>query len=652
MRLVIFIILLVSFSNLTFGQTFLNKSEVRKQHDVVTLWINDQQVAPFAYMSYLGESRYYQEVGNVGVNLFCLPAYLGDLGINSSSGINPFRPKFWIGENQYDFSAVQKDFEKLVSVKNDAKVIIRVHLDPPQWWGEKNPTEMCKLPNGETFRVSYSSEKWRTDAGIALKALMNWLKQGKYNQNVVGIHVAGGSTEEWFFHYKDHFFDLSDARQDDFRKWLKFKYKEVSLLRMAWNDTSVTFETAMESDISGKIRKQELSPKKDNTPRLDTYAYHAQIMVKNIQYFSKLVKEESDGRLLTGAFYGYHLFVHDPRRGHGSLGDLLNFPYLDYLSSPNDYRREVGIDWLPMAAIKSVQMHGKLWMAENDTRTSLTKLLKEVAPEINPPGDWYSGPIWKGPQDKRIATELLWKNAARMLAYGYGGWWFDMWGGWFSDDSYLAVFKKLNQLHLTNIQNESTKPPYQPEVVLVVDEKLQFFDHSNGSITGKILSNRYALGISGTSFDIVLRSDLDSLKTKNYKLIWYLGLHELSKNETQTIHELNAKTNISIQTDPLGSTVYKNSDMTAALKNRVVWSSEQLREAFGQANVHIFSDQDDVVYAGRNWLSIHSKVAGKRVIQLPGNWQLHDIKTDEAIPASKTLTMEMQEGETLLFRVK
>jgi len=78
-------------------------------------------------------------------------------------------------------------------------------------------------------------------------------------------------------------------------------------------------------------------------------------MVDNIAYFSKIVKEKSNGNLLTGAFYGYHYFVSDPRRGHGALAKLLECEYLDYLSSPNVYNRVPGEDWPPMAAVQSVQ---------------------------------------------------------------------------------------------------------------------------------------------------------------------------------------------------------------------------------------------------------------------------------------------------------
>lgn len=649
MRTILITLILGFYLQTSFGQSFINKADVRKENGSVGLWINNRQVPPFAYMSYLGESRYYDEVARHGLDLFCLPAYLGDLGINSMSGINPFRPTFWTGENQYDFKIIQKEFEKLISVKKDAKVIIRVHLDPPTWWLDQNPSERCALPDGKTLRVSYSSEKWRADAGKTLKALMDWLRQSDYNGNIIGIHIAGGSTEEWFYHYKDHFYDQSTARSSDFRKWLRVRYdNDLVRFRTAWGDQNITFETAEEADISGTLKGEALMEKNRNTQRLDSYDYHAQVIVGNIKYFSKIVKQESEGRLLTGAFYGYHLFVHDPRRGHGSLKELLMYPDLDYLSSPNDYRREVGLDWLPMAAIKSVQMHGKLWMAENDTRTALTKLLKEVAPEINPPGDWYSSPVWKGPQNMRISSELLWKNAARMLAYGYGGWWFDMWGGWYSDESFLSVFQSLNHLYA---KKKSGKPQYQPEVVVVVDEKLQFYDETYGKITGSILSNRYPLGITGTSFDIVLRSDLDSLKTKNYKVVWYLGLHELSEKEKRTIGGLKVKTNFSIQTTEQGSEVFQKASSVALYDKKVVWNPEELRGIFKSAQVHIFGNHNDVVYAGNGWLAIHGRQAGKRTIQLPGKWKLTNVRTNQKLIADKRLLVDLEEGETILYQI-
>jgi len=636
------------------GQSFLNTASVKNNEGLPELWINEHRVAPFAYMSYLGQSKFYKEVADQGVDIFCLPAYLGNQGINSTSGIKPFRPSFWLAENEFDFSIIQKEFEVLTQVKKDAKIIVRIHLDPPLWWEKLNPSELCRLSSGESLRVSYSSEKWRQDAGMAMQSLLTWIKHSPFNANIIGVHVAGGFTEEWFYHYKEHFYDESMARKNHFRRWLRLKYKnKVSLLKKAWQLPSVTFENAEPADISGTIKGDGLIVKKGHEWLLDSYAFHTSVMVENISYFSKLVKEHSNGQLLTGAFYGYHLFVHDPRRGHGSLSELLECPTLDYLSSPNDYRREAGVDWMPMAAIRSVQLHGKLWMAENDTRTTLTRYLKEVAPEINPQGDWYSSSVWKGPESMETSASYLWKNAGRMLAYGYGGWWFDMWGGWFSDPKLLSVFQRVNLLY-QNFEKTSKNAliMYKPEVAVVVDEKLQFYDASLGSVTGSLLANRYALGNSGTSFDIFLRSDLDSLANKGYKVIWYLGLHELTSPEKKMIRSIQLKTGVSLVTDPSGTAVYRKNRLEHRYDGRISWRPDDLRSVFSMADVHVFSSKNDVVYAGNGWLTVHCKEAGERNISVPPTWKIYDVRDErEYILHDGNFVLNAKEGDTFLFRI-
>jgi len=636
------------------GQTFLNTASVKSKQGFPELWINERKLPPFAYMSYLGQSRFYKEVADHGVEIFCLPAYLSDQGINSNSGIKPFRPSFWVGENKFDFTVIQKEFEMLTQVKKDAKVIVRIHLDPPRWWEERNPSELSRLPSGASSRVSYSSEKWRHDAGMALQSLMDWIKNSAFNSNLIGIHIAGGFTEEWFYHYKKHFYDESLVRKNHFRSWLRIKYKnKVSLLKRAWKHPSVTFENADPADISGINKGDSLIIKEGNIYLLDTYAFHTSVMVENISYFSKLVKENSDGKLLTGAFYGYHLFVFDPRRGHGSLSDLLECKTLDYLSSPNDYRRQTGVDWMPMAAIRSVQLHGKLWMAENDTRTNLTRYLKDVAPEINPEGDYYSGNVWKGPESKETSASYLWKNAGRMLAYGYGGWWFDMWGGWFSDPKFLSIFQKVNLLYeksgttTANIDNI-----YKPEVAVVVDEKLPFYDASLGRITRSLLANKYSLGNSGTSFDVFLRSDLDSLLTKKYKVIWYLGLHEQTAQEKRVVSSIQLKTNVSLVTDPGGTAVYRGNRLEQHYDKKIKWSSDDLRKLFSIGGVHIFSEKDDVVYAGNGWLMIHCKEAGKRNVRVPPTWKMYEVRYEREYTVNNgSIRVDAKEGDTFLFRI-
>ena len=176
--------------------------------------------------------------------------------------------------------------------------------------------------------------------------------------------------------------------------------------------------------------------------------------------------------------------------GHCACAKLLECEYVDYMSSPNRYLRVAGEDWPPMVAVQSIMHHGKLWLAENDTRTCLTTLLKDKAPEITPPGQ-YEAEVWHGPKDMETSVSLMWKNAGRMLAQGYGGWWFDMWGGWYDDPRLLEVIRQTKDFYAKYGSVESKA--MGAEVCVVVDEQYCFMDASYGAQIGYMLLNIFAL---------------------------------------------------------------------------------------------------------------------------------------------------------------
>lgn len=624
-------------------------SEVRMEGGVPQLFINGNPYPPYAYMSYLGEEKFYAEVAEAGLHLYNIPAYLGDRGINSSSGIGPFRPAIWTGNRRYDLSSITNDFDELLKADPLAKVIIRIHLDPPTWWEKEHPEEVCALPGGGSLRTSFFSRKWQREAGKALEYCVKWLLDSPYAAHLAGIHVAGGFTEEWFYHFRKEFYDESEVRLAGFRDWLRDKYGNKGTLRQAWKDNEVDFRTAAPADISG-TDKEKSWRKAGDQRYFDTFDFHAGTMAGHINYFSRIVKKASKGRLLTGAFYGYHYFVTDPRRGHGALANVLESPYLDYLSSPNDYRRQAGEDWPPMAAIKSVQLHGKLWLAENDTRTSVTTLLKDRAPEIDPPGDYYSSAIWHGPEDIQTSRSFLLKNLGRMLAYGYGGWWFDMWGGWFSDPELLEVIAQAQEFFKR--YPSATLEEMEPEVAVVVDERLQFRDKSYGSLTRQILGNRYALGKTGAPYDLYLRSDLDKIPPGKYKVLWLMGIPDLKEDELNMVKRCRPK--LSMQTDGNGTVIYTGqANQPQVLKENLQWTPEMLTDLWDQAGVHRYGPTGDITYAGRGWLVIHSASGGERTLKLPFPARISDPGRNVVLADNaRTVLLNLKPGATRIFRIE
>ncbi|WP_158285071.1 beta-galactosidase [Arenibacter aquaticus] len=625
-----------------------SKAEIRLDTGSPTLVIDGEIYPPYAYMSYLGEEEYYKEIAATGIHIYNIPAYLGEGGINTISGIGPFRTPIWLGEGKYDFTDLIKDFEKIIQSDPKAKVIIRFYLDPPQWWTSLYPEASAHLPNGSTFRQCFASEIWRNKTGEVLGDCLDWLLGSRYAEYLAGIHVASGFTEEWFYHPKQYQ-DQNPDRLKAFRQWLKGRYGNKEALQKAWNNISVSFENALLANIDEHAKSKEWRNLDQEQHYIDTYRFQAEVMVDNIAYFSKIVKQKSHGNLLTGAFYGYHYFVGDPRRGHGALAKLLDCPDLDYLSSPNSYNRVIGEDWPPMAAVNSVQLHGKLWLTENDTRTSITTLLKDRSNGIAPPGQYENG-VWLGPEDLKTSVSFLWKNTARMLAYGYGGWWFDMWGGWFSDPELLNVLDKTQQLYTRFPPSSGEK--MKSQVGVIVDEELSFWDPTYGHLTENLISNRYPLAKTGNSYDLFLRTDLERMSTSQYKLVWLLGLLELHSEEETRIQRLTKQGVTVLWTNGKGTNIFRPNRDQLFLEGKLKWTASELGELWEGAGVHRYIETQDVFYIGRNWMGIHTIKGGKKNITFPFKAQIIDpIKNEILTDSSSQLELVMDPKSTILLRV-
>ena len=623
-------------------------AEVRMHEGLPALYINDTLYPPFAYMSYLGEIPYYRSMAESGIHLYCFPAYLGDQGINSASGIGLFREPVWKDYNRFDFASIRQDLDKIVTADPAARIIMRIYLDPPKWWVEKNPDDACLMPDGTRFRQCFASEKWKKDTGKALLKCIRWLQKSDYAEHIVGIHVAAGSTEEWYYHEPQRN-DRNPILVTAFRSWLKDKYSgRLTDLRTAWQDSLVTFETATMIDMNCPAEDRWLKPSEERQ-RLDSYQFHSEIMADDIIYFSKIVKEATADRWLTGAFYGYHNTIVDARMGHGAFGKLLESEYVDYLSSPNRYHRVVGEDWAPMVAVQSVQHHGKLWLAENDTRTCLTTLLKDKAPGIPPPGQYETG-VWIGPEDMETSVALLWKNAGRMLAQGYGGWWFDMWGGWFDDPRLLEVIRSTQTFYsrFDPVQSDVM----DAEVCVVVDEQLCFMDATYGAKTDRLLWNMFAMAKSGVPYDHYLRTDLFSLGVEKYKTVWLMGFLELTDRETDLIETLLKRGMTVMWTGADGTHILtKNQDVYE--EGTDLYSNDRLRSIFYDAGMHIYDYSGDVLYVGRDWLCVHTVQAGEKHIDLPCEARVIDPVNDEILYRStRTIDFDMEANSTVIFRVE
>ncbi len=623
---------------------------------IPTLQIGGKTVPPFAYMSYLGREPYYRDAASTGIHLYCLPMNLGGRGINAQSGIGAFNPPLWMAENAYDLGPVFNAFKVLLNADPQALVILRLYLDPPQWWENAHPEGCCQLADGTTFRECFSSPLYREATAEAMRECLRQLSGSLYAERLIGIHVAAGGTEEWMYHRGGMLNDLNPARTTAFRIWLSDAYHcDVKALRKAWGGADITFDTAEPVDLSTAPSALRWRKTDTDQPIFDTLRFHSEQIVDDIAFFCHVVKEASDGKLLTGAFYGYHFNLPDPRFGHFALSKLLRCPDLDYLSSPNDYYRVAGEDWPPMAAVDSVQLHGKLWLAENDTRTFKTTLLKDQAPDLCPPGQYASG-VWLGPTTAEESVAFLRKNAARMLAGGYGGWWFDMWGGWFSEPRLLAVLRRTQELYAAQPPREI--PRMKAQACVIADEEFTSWDASFGQLAAPVLANRHPLGRIGAPYEFYLRTDMAAISPQvldgQYRWVWLLGVCNLSDAENALLQRWTDAGATVSRTYQEGTEIRRPQAVAPeVLPGKYQWTAAELRALARKAGVHIYDDEDDVLYAGRGWLGIHSAPGGVRQIHLPFPARIVDAFGSRMFPdVCQELPLTLAPCETVLLRVE
>ena len=237
-----------------------------------------------------------------------------------------------------------------------------------------------------------------------------------------------------------------------------------------------------------------------------------------------------------------------------------------------------------------------------------------------------------------------------MLAYGYGGWWFDMWGGWFSDPELLKVLEKTQLLH--NRFPPSLGEKMKSQVGVVVDEELSFWDPTYGQLTENILSNRYPLAKTGSAYDLFLRTDLDKLPTSQYMVVWLMGLLELNSKEEAKIKKWTKHGVTVLWTNGKGTNIFRPNGEHLFLDGKLKWSALELGELWTAAGVHRYIETDDVFYIGRNWMGIHTINGGERIIDFPYMAQIIDpIKNEVLSNSTNQLQLIMKPKSTLILRV-
>lgn len=477
----------------------MTTSYVREHNGVPTLFVNGKPFPACAYMTYLEERNRYSQFAEAGYKLFSVPVLFEGKWISKAEWYKPFHGGIFDVKNAPDFSSVEHSFSLVLEACPDALIFPRINMSMPDWWLEENPHCLDSLGNKECL----CSEKWKNDAGILLNIFLEWLEYSKYRDNIVGLQIAGGNTEEWF-HF-DHFGGCCENSMPGFRKFLKANYPECEYNGIP--DLSILDDDSFYLHKSSYVAHY--------------LEYSNKSVADAIVYFASIAKKVTDRKLAVGTFYGYTLEVASPFLGSQALETVLNCDDVDFICSPNSYIgiRDKDTEWTEMYPADSVRLHGKLCMQECDIRTHLTKLLSESSPETDPQKK-MTAPIWHGLSCKEDSLKMIEKSFLRQLKKGNGFWWFDMWGGWYDDPDIMQKMKEFREIYSESLNEPVRKK--KAEVAVIVDEEA--FRYMTDCDFRRVTYNqRKALGEVFSDYDTYDVFDFDRIKDKYSLFIFTAG---------------------------------------------------------------------------------------------------------------------------------
>ncbi len=521
------------------------------------------------------DEEYYKNLGASGVKIFFL--------ICDTEWLKP-----------HGFELFREEAEALLRVVPDAYIMLRIGMHPSPEWCEQNPDETLSYSDGlkrkmslftESYVADYpamyslASEKWRHDAGEALKATVNKVKKLPYADRIIGYFFAAGGTSEWYymtpteytaksvktdtggweqvseFEWDNVYADLSPAFKKSFSKYLKERYKTTENMQKAWHDDTVSIEEPRIPDCEGRYVingvDHDMGPKDklyansntskfpsngtnvghflDIDKRCDVFdffrAWHIGV-AESVIYFGNVVKEISPD-LLTGAFYGSAGSHRAYSMGQiGGVTNILDSGVIDFLASPGVYENRQPGGFVGQRQVPdSFALRNSIFVVEEDARTHFD----------NP---FFAKHMNLFTMDDSINN--LKRDFGRNICQNLHAWWFDqiIGGGRYKHPEIYKLFDKQQKIAHESYEKNRIK---NSEIAFIYDEESYHVTSEETTLQMLELFRNYEIDIIGAPADRYYHNDMSNPNMPDYKIYFFMNVFYLSDKEREDIRKKLAK---------------------------------------------------------------------------------------------------------------
>ncbi len=658
----------------------LPKSEIVNLNGIPTLKINDQYYPGiFGYIGWnWGPARQsIKDSGQTGRHIYEIVYQPWTLWKDGNLSTETLERK------------MNEMFSSIIAHDPEALIFVRYWLYVPREWSSlwsdetirfDDRSNSVELLGGPWAHASYASEIWKEQYSKTLREITAKMMKSPYADRIFMVRVGYGNCGEWnnFGYHANKLPDYSTPMQKKYRQWLEAKYNTVDHLNSEWK---TEFKNWNEINIPSKEERLDASNgllvdllKSSNYSKY--HEFFSELTVELINHFGKIVKDESNSKLLYGVFYGYfahHLTCppyHSLDSGHYAMGKLLRSDYVDSICSPYNYhdrQKNIGFG-MPLESIK---LHNKLFLVEADLPTHSADPARYADKKQH---------FSKTPED---TLTYYWRDYAKIVCKGISGYWYDFAHHWYEFDEFKDLMRDIqkNQSLLLTSDRSSVA-----DVAVILDEPSVFLLSANSKDFGNALFRNLAYNFdeAAAAWDCFLSTDLDYVISKNYKLIiftnmfkadekqaellkkyhgsilWLAGAGQNGKGENSSFSGIKIRTNYSTEAGTKKPLSYADDKTAEILKqdeskrcilarktindSTVYYSSlpelstSELREIYQAAGVHIYSSSANTfISADKSFISMWmpDPDGESAFIKLPaGKYSITDMKTGRKIKSS------------------
>ncbi|MBU2904103.1 hypothetical protein KO529_04845 [Arenibacter algicola] len=565
--------------------------------------VNSSKNIYHAYRSFWPELEATKEFKNLGINTRC---FFASNTINSAGFEYCKYPKIWKGIKEYDFTAYDAQVEDLLSANNDANFMCIIDLNMPDWLARK-----FAYDSFSEISHAASDKDW---IEITTEWMLDFIaySEKKYGDKILTYILSGGGTSEWYE------YDRGRSSRVKNKAWKEWTNK---------NDFSYGDDVPSASSLGTAAHENLVYNPETEMEKIQYWRFHNEVIADAILHFSKVARANIGEGKEIGVFYGYYLV--SPKKivsfGHLDYEKVFASPDIDFFISPGSYNdRQIGGGSGSQLIHGTLLRHNKQYLHEIDHRTHVI--------EKN------AGSGWKTQSDdvaglKREAFFALINNSSL--------WWFDMWGGWYQKKETQQLIQRLKVISDEYIND---KPGSIAEVLMIADPQSAHYIIDKMPLGYDMAQNfRNKLNKTGTPFDVYSFNDIPEIDLSRYKVIFLPAMLLITNdrekilknyilNENRTIvwtyapgicdgrsldiSRIKEWTGVDYKTTGPVTVDMKGWKSVYAFKFETL-TSTAMKKIMRDAGVHLYTDEENPVYANERLLAVHFKEGGKRKISLP-----------------------------------